>query len=89
MDDVSPLPKPKQEAKVMSFYDALHEVVENKRRATRLSWNSNEEYIYIASDGEILIHTKGENDVTQVPHRWILQIADIEATDFCLLPEQS
>lgn len=83
MEDLSPVPTVKQEAKVMSFYDALKELVENKRRITRLDWNSNEEYGYLAEDGVLQIRTKGKD------HRWILSDGDILATDFCLLPEQS
>lgn len=81
-NDTSPVIH-KGTAKTMSFYEALKEVVVNKRRITRLEWSSNDEYGFLFSDGVLGIHTKGED------HRWILNEGDILAVDWCLLPEQN
>jgi len=88
MEDLSPVPTVKQEAKVMSFYDALREIVDNKRRATRLEWSSNDEYAHILEDGRLYIHTQKVHPEGK-SHPWILQTTDIEAIDWCLLPEQT
>ena len=75
----SPVPVKKGTAKTYSFCEALNLIVEGKRMS-RLDWGSNEEYGFM-KDEKLNIHTKG-ND-----HVWWIQLGDIKANDWVIIPQ--
>ena len=79
MENQSPVP-PKQNNEVTpittSFYEALPLILE-KKRITRLAWNSKDEYVFLGENGNIWIHTKEED------HQWgPIHETDIVAEDW-------
>ena len=77
----SPIIEQKGTVRTMNFYDALRELFENKRRISRLDWDSNEEYFLLIADGTLGVHhADGKDHILQ------LRDADALATDYFLLP---
>ena len=68
---------------LMNFYDALREVLENKRRVSRLDWDSNEEYGFLLADGVLGIHHPDGD------HVWKIRDGDAIATDWFTLPQSN
>lgn len=63
----------------LTFPAALKHVIDGSK-ITRTSWNSDEEYGYMA-EGFLKIHTKGKDNI------WMVNDGDLLAFDWIVIPE--
>ena len=77
----SPILKKAIKTEYLTFYEALRELAENKRKITRVEWGSKMEYGFLSIDGYLSIYTQGAE------HRWLVNDGDILAQDWYLLPK--
>ena len=70
-------PKPVEGDVLLSFPDAMREVIKGNR-VTRTSWNDDSEYGILA-DFKLTIHAKGAF------HPWLVNDGDLQAIDWIVL----
>lgn len=75
---VSPVPTKKP--KTLTFAQALDAILD-KKRVTRLEWEENDQYGFLADDGFLSIHRDGKD------HRWLVNDGDMLAVDWIVLPQ--
>ncbi len=76
---ISPLPKKRKVNKLLTFPEAIKEIMKG-RKVTRVEWDSNEEYAFL-KDEFLSIHTRGKD------HTWLVRKVDMDGTDWVVLPE--
>lgn len=77
-DVVSTSPVPKRKVEMLSFADALREVL-NGKKMTRVAWDDTDVFIYL--EGEFLsINMNGKI------HQLIVSVGDMEGIDWYALP---
>ncbi len=74
-------PVPNKRPLELSFPDAMREVL-NKKRITRLSWESNDTFGELY-EGFLQLFIRGEY------HQWIVNDGDLNAIDWIVLPQQA
>lgn len=80
--DVSSVsPTPVRKPDVLSFPDAIREVL-NGKRITRIGWEDNQTY-GLLKDGFLMISLKGDF------RQWIVSDGDMEGIDWIVLPESN
>lgn len=75
----SPTPTKKQDARMLSFGEAM-ELVKDGKRITKLEWNNIEEY-GVLKDGWLMIVRSGKF------YTWTISDGDLMGTDYIILPE--
>lgn len=73
-------PVPVKKIDMLTFSDALREVL-NGKKLTRVSWEDNEIYVFIAN--EFLSIKMGDT-----VHQLIVSVADMQGADWFVLPEE-
>lgn len=72
---------PAEKPETITFYDALKQVYLGKR-VTRISWGSEEEYVFLHEDN-LYIHTRGKDHIFQV------RGADLEGEDYYVIKQDN
>ena len=78
----SPLPRPGVATNVreMDFPIAMREVI-NKKKITRVEWNSLEDYCFF-NDEYLMIKRKGDEKL----HQWAINDGDLLGIDWIVIP---
>lgn len=74
----SPLPEPTQEPKLMTFLEAMVEVVNNNAKVTQKGWG-NKDHVLV-QDGWLEIFKEDENKF----HQWVIGDNNITANDWMI-----
>ena len=79
----SPVPKAKKVSKMMTFSEAMEEVVGGKK-VTKLEWERVNEYVFL-KDGFLCIHHTA--DAEDKFHRLMVSEGDLTGKDWMLITE--
>lgn len=78
MENHSPLPRKLGTAKLLTFAEAVDQIMLGNK-VTRLEWDTNEEYCL--EHGEMLsIYRNGQT------HQWLISRGDVMASDWVVMP---
>lgn len=78
----TPVPKKKKEVKMLSFPNALMEVITGGK-ITKLEWDNKDTYVFL-QDGFLCIHNSGDNN----PHALLIKEADLTGLDWMVLDDK-
>ena len=77
----SPVPKTKKVSKMMTFGEAMDEVVDGNK-VTRLEWERVNEYVFL-KDGFLCIHHTADSE--DILHRLMVSDGDLTAKDWMVI----
>lgn len=77
----SPIPKAKKVSKMMTFSEAMAEVVDGKK-VTKLEWERVDEYVFL-KDGFLCIHHTGQKE--DKIHRLMVSEGDLIGKDWMII----